>query len=44
MINDKGDIILMAKFIKIHFQDFTINAIILDYKLMDIFTDFKNKA
>lgn len=40
MINDKDGIILMEKFIKVHFQDFTINPILLDYKLMDVFPDF----
>lgn len=39
MTNDKDDNILMEKFIK----DFTINPILLDYKLMDVFPDF-NKS
>lgn len=43
MINDKEDIILMEQFIKAHFWDFTINPILLDYKLKDIFPDF-NKS
>lgn len=43
MINDKDDIIFMEKFIKVHFPDFTINPILLDYKLMGIFPDL-NKS